>query len=141
MFPLLLLLHYGRHYRRSICNASPIHLISQPSRLPISELYIGSQVWNPHFSPLPLSPRLSTRVATYSTTYLLTPNVLYPPPVVCYRHPLKRKLAFTTSMARSRMLRDLIPGGECARFDAVVLNAYMDCLALYQEDRRHYLRR
>ena len=25
--------------------------------------------------------------------------------------------------------------------DAVVLNAYMECLALYQEDRRHYLLR
>ena len=49
---------------------------------------------------------------------------------------LKTKLAFATSMARGRMLRDLIPGGECARFDAVVLDAYEECPALDQEDRR-----
>ena len=54
---------------------------------------------------------------------------------------LKTKLAFATSMAIGGMLRVMIPGGECAPFDAVVLNAYMECLALYQEDRRHYLLR
>ena len=74
MFPLLLLLHYGRHYLRSTCTASPIHLISQPTSL--STHYIGLQVSNPLLSPLPLSPRLSTGVITYSTTYLLTPYVL-----------------------------------------------------------------
>ena len=42
----------------------------------LSTHYIGLQVWNPLLSPLPLSPRLSTGVITYSTTYLLTPNVL-----------------------------------------------------------------
>ena len=51
----------------------------------------------------------------------------------------KTKLAFATSMARGRMLRDLIPGGEFARFDAVVLNAYKECPVLDQEDRTRYL--
>jgi len=37
------------------------------------------------------------------------------------------------------MLRVMILGGECARFDAVVLDAYKECSALDQEDRRHYL--
>ena len=37
------------------------------------------------------------------------------------------------------MLRAMTRGGECARFDAVVLNAYKECLALDQEDRKRYL--
>ena len=43
---------------------------------PLFQLYIGSQVWNPILSPLPLSPHLST---AYGTRYLLAPNVLYLP--------------------------------------------------------------
>ena len=37
------------------------------------------------------------------------------------------------------MLRVMLPGVECARFDAVVLDAYKECLALDQKDRRRYL--
>ena len=33
------------------------------------------------------------------------------------------------------MLKVVTPGGECARFDAEVLNAYKECSALDQEDR------
>ena len=75
LFPLLLLSPYGRHYRRFIRTASPIHLMSQPTSLPTH--YIGLQVWNPLLSPLPLSPRLSTGVITYNTTYHPMPNVFY----------------------------------------------------------------
>ena len=52
---------------------------------------------------------------------------------------LKTKLVFVTSMARGGMLRVSIPGGECARFDAVILDAYKECPVLDQEDRRRYL--
>ena len=48
---------------------------------------------------------------------------------------LKTKLALSTSIARGRMLKVVTPGGECAWFDTVVLNAYKECSALVQEDR------
>jgi hypothetical protein len=38
------------------------------------------------------------------------------------------------------MLRVMIPEGEWAWFDAVVLNAYKECPAQDQVDRRRYLR-
>ena len=47
-----------------------------PPLYPLSQLYIGSQVWNPLLSPLPPSPRPSR---AYSTRYLPAPNVLYLP--------------------------------------------------------------
>ena len=75
LFHFVLLSHYHRHYRRSIRTASPIHLISRPTSLPTH--YIGLQVWNALLSSLPLSPRLSTGVITYSTTYHPMPNVFY----------------------------------------------------------------
>ena len=112
-----------------------MHLISQPTSL--STHYIGLQVWNPLLSPLPLSPRLSTGVITYSTTYLLTPNVLQL--LLSLYATGITKLAFATSMARGGMLRVMVPGGECARFHAVVLNAYKECPVLDQEDGRRYL--
>ena len=140
MFPLLLLSpSYGRHYRRSIGTASPIHLISQPSRLPIFGLYIESQACNPLFSPLPLSPRLSTGVLTYSTKHLLTPNVFYFPLLLLYATGILEDEAGVCD--EHGMPKVMIAGRECARFDAVVLNAYKECHALDQEDRRHYLRR
>ena len=48
---------------------------------------------------------------------------------------LKTKLALSTSMTRGGLLKVVTPGGECAWFDAVVLNAYKECSALDQEDR------
>ena len=58
-------------------------------------------------------------------------------PSSCFMLPasLKTKLALSTSMARGRMLNVVTPGGECAWFDAVVLNAYKERSALDQEDR------
>ena len=55
----------------------------------------------------------------------------------CFTLPasLKTKLALSTSMTRGGMLKVVTPGGECAWFDAVVLNAYKECSALDQEDR------
>ena len=55
----------------------------------------------------------------------------------CFMLPasLKTKLVLSTSMARGRMLKVVTPGGECAWFDAVVLNAYKERSALDQEDR------
>ena len=55
----------------------------------------------------------------------------------CFMLPasLKTKLVLSTSMARGRMVKVATPGGECAWFDAVVLNAYKECSALDQEDR------
>ena len=43
------------------------------------------------------------------------------------------------TMARGGILRVMISGGECARLDAVVLDAYKECPALDQKDRRRYL--
>ena len=37
------------------------------------------------------------------------------------------------------MLRVMILGGECARSDVVVLDAFKECSALDQDDRRRYL--
>lgn len=56
---------------------------SQPL-YPLSQLCIGSQVRKPLLSPLPLSPRLSTGIITYSTTHLPTSNVLHLPLLLLY---------------------------------------------------------
>lgn len=37
-------------------------------------------------------------------------------------------------------MRVMISGGECARFNAVVLDAHKECPVLDKEDKRRYLR-
>jgi hypothetical protein len=124
------------HYRRSIWTVSPIHLISQPISLP----------------SFPTLHRIAG-VMAYTTTYLPMPDVLYLPLLLLYALSVRQKKLlrchsnmilwtadFATSVARrGGMPRIMIPGGECARFDAVVLNAYKECPALDQDDRRHHL--
>ena len=134
-----------------VTTADPYALLLQytsfhsPPLYPLSQHYIGLQVWNPHLSPLP-SLTLSLHLALHrrnniSTTYHPIPNVFY------------LLFLYATGILKDKAgVRDEHCGkgwdaeaydtwpGECARFDAVVLNAYMECLALYQEDRRHYLR-
>ena len=93
-----------------------------PPLYPLSQFYIGSQVWNPLLSPLPLSPRLST---AYSTRYLPAPNLLYLPLLLldaisilereeaverCQTEMIPWTAEFATSLAGGGMLRVMIPG-------------------------------
>jgi len=58
----------------------------------------------------------------------------------CRTEMIPGTVEFATSMARrGGILTVMILGGECARFDAVVLDVYKKCSALDQEDRRRYL--
>ena len=104
------------------------------------------------FLPFPSHP-VSTGVITYSTTYLLVPNVLCLPLLLLYAAGILERyeelrcrmemipwtVEFATTMARrGGMLTVMILGGECARFDVVVLDVYKECPALDQEDRGRY---
>ena len=88
------------------------------------------------FLPFPSDP-VSTGVITYSTTYHPMPNVFYLLLVLLYATGiLKDKAGVRDEHGKGWNAEGYDAWrGECARFNAVVLNAYMECLALYQEDK------
>ena len=63
-----------------------------------------------------------------------------PPLALCYRHPVVFPYGDDNadSGVCNEARRGMVIGGECLRFDAVVLGAYMECPALTEEDRRRY---
>ena len=140
MFPLLLLSpFYGRHYLRSICTASPIYMISQSTSLPtFPTLHRIAGTEPTPSSPSPLTPSLHNiqhKVASDAKRSLPAP-----PLALCYRHPVVFPYGDDNadSGVCNEARRGMVIGGECLRFDAVVLGAYMECPALTEEDRRRY---
>ena len=133
--PLLLSPSYGLHYPRSTCNFSNTpDFAARPFTFTPEPRY-GTH----YFSPSTLTPSLHRRNNLQGNIF--PDGKMFSTSTSCCMLPasLKTKLAFVTSMARGGMLRVSIPGGECARFDAVILDAYKECPVLDQEDRRRYL--
>ena len=129
--PLLLLSPYGRHYLRSICTASPIDMISQSTSLPTFPTLHQIAGTEPTLSsPSPFTPSLHNiqhKVASNAKRSLPAP-----PLALCYWHSVE--LPYEDDKPDSGVCnearRGMVIGGECARLDAVVLGAYMECPAL-----------
>ena len=154
MFSLLLLSPYGRHYRRS-----NMHFFSNNTDL-------AARLFS-HFPNVTSDHRYGTHSFLYFPSHLVSQQHIaqgifrrqmfstWPSSCLTLSASLKRKKLlrchmemipwtpeFVTSVAgRGGTLRVMIRGGECACFDTVVLNAYKECPAQDQEDKRRYLRR
>ena len=134
-----------------ICTSSPILPISQPVSFP----FLPTSHRIACIEPTPFSP--SPLITSLHNTQYKAPNVPYLPlllfdstsilereEVIEMRHKemIPWTPEFATSVAgRCGTLRVMISGGDCACFDLVVLNAYKECPAQDQEDRRRHLRR
>jgi hypothetical protein len=133
-----------------ICTASPIFLISQPTTLPtFSALHWIAGMEPTPFSPShPVSPQHTGQGIFRRQMFSTCPSCLMLPASLigkellrCHTEMIPWTAEFATSVVgRGGMRRVMIWGGKCARFDAVVLNAYKGCLAQDQEDRERYLR-
>ena len=136
-----------------ICTAAPIFLISQPASSPTFPVLHRIAGMEPTpFSPSPLTPSLNSiqhKVSSGAKCSLPALLLLDATSILkgkkllrCHTEMIPWTADFATSVAwRGGILRVMIPGGECAWFDAVVLSAYKECPAPDEEDRRRYLQR